>query len=94
MENKITKVNDNVINYRGFYFSVRRNTTFNGSVKSIEYHGLNAGMKNVYWNREELKRCVDRRINNAIKLYCEWHEMSLEDNPNLNLYLNMGKSVS
>ena len=87
--NKITTVGDSksIINYRGFYFNVYRSTTFNGNVKSIEYHGLNAGMRNFYWNRADLKRGVDRRIDKAMKLYCEHNGMKTEDNPNLEKWL-------
>tara|TARA_Y100001973_G_scaffold48551_1_gene72262 strand:+ start:3573 stop:3839 length:267 start_codon:yes stop_codon:yes gene_type:complete len=79
--NKITKVNDWVINYRGFYFSVHKSYTFNGSVRSYEYAGLNAGMKRVFWNREDLKKSVDRKIDKAMKLYCEHYGMKTEDSP-------------
>ena len=85
--NKITKVNGSIINYRGFHFNVHRDTTFNGNVKSVSYFGLNGGMRNHYWNRAELKRSVDRRIDNAMKLYCEHNGMKNEDNPNLQNWL-------
>jgi hypothetical protein len=85
--NKITKVNNLVINYRGFYFSVHKSYTFNGNVRSIEYHGLNAGMKRMYWNREDLKDGVDRTIDKAMKLYIEHYGMKTKDSPILESFL-------
>ena len=86
--NKITKVNDFIVNYRGFYFNVHRDTTFNGNVRSVSYMGLNGAMKMHFWDRKELKRCVDRRIDSAMKLYCEHHGMKGEDNPNLQKWIS------
>ena len=81
--NKITKLSPNLICYRGFYFGVNYvvKRTGRGSVDGMEYYGLNAGMKTHFWTREELKRSVDRRIDRAMKIYCESNDWETEDNP-------------
>ena len=50
--------------------------------------GLNGAMKMHFWDRKELKRCVDRRIDSAMKLYCEHHGMKGEDDPNLQKWIS------
>ena len=80
---KITKLSPNLISYRGFYFGVNYivKSGGRGSVNGMEYYGMNAGMKRHFWTREELKRCVDRRIDSAMKVYCESYGWDTEDNP-------------
>jgi len=85
--NKITKVNDILINYRGFYFTTHRGHTFNGVAKSWDYSGVSKGMKIHAWSREELKRKVDRRINNAIDVYLEHTGMGKDEHRNLQAWL-------
>ena len=80
---KITKLSDNLICYRGFYFQVNYvvKPTGRGSVGGMEYVGLNAGMRRHFSTRAELKYLVDRRIDNAMKLYCESYNWETEDSP-------------
>ena len=85
--NKITKVNDILINYRGFYFTTHRGHTFNGVAKSWDYTGVSKGMKIYAYSREELKRKVDRRINNAIDIYLKHHGMNTDEHRNLQAWL-------
>jgi len=82
---KITKLSPNLICYRGFYFGVNYivKAGGRGSVDGMEYYGLNAGMKRHFWTRDELKFAVDRRIDNAMKIYCESNGWETEDNPRL-----------
>ena len=92
---KITKVSKNMICYRGFYFGVRYTTSYaRGTVEKITYYGLNAGMKTYYWNREQLKKAVDRRIDEAMKLLIESYEWETEDHPHLAEGLDALESAS
>lgn len=93
--NKITKLSDHLICYRGFYFQVNYviKSTGRGSVDGMEYFGLNAGMQRHFWTRAELKRLVDRRIDEAMRVYCESYGWETEDSPLLAERLNELDSV-
>lgn len=93
---KITKLSPYLICYRGFYFGVNyvKKATGRGSVDGMEYFGLSAGMNRHFWTRAELKRSVDKRIDRAMKMYCESYGWETEDNPLLEERLNELESES
>lgn len=86
---KIKKVNNKLVSYRGFYFEVNRTTYFNGGTKSIEYYGLSDGMKFTAFSRADLKGRVDRRIHHMIKLMNAHHNWKGGDSNALEIYANM-----
>jgi ribosomal protein L30/L7E len=80
---KVRKVNDLVVSYKGFYFKVDRTTFFNGGTKDISYHGLCSGMHIHANTKAEIVRKVDRRLAEMLRLYKSHTGFGKRDNPNL-----------
>ena len=80
---RVRKVNDLVVSYKGFYFKVDRTTYFNGGTKDISYHGLCSGMHIIAHSKAEIMRKVDRRLAEMIRLYKLDTGFGKRDNPNL-----------
>ena len=80
---KVRKVNDLVVSYKGFYFKVDRTTYFNGGTKDVSYHGLCSGMHIHANTKAEIMRKVDRRLAEMIRLYKLETGFGKRDNPNL-----------